>query len=311
MIFFVGLVAGGGATAAARVNGLVKRLRDAATNTKPDTPLRDIRTLRPNELADKNKPLVVLVHGLFSTDIGTFNELEKLLTERRVVVAGFPHDSIMTSIDDNGRELAQVLCALQLNEGFARLACHSRGGLVARSTAVWLARERSQSILGGCATFGTPHCGSPLAETPGGLMAAGVILTLTQKTRSSASLVDALSCYAHANNFPGIADCQPPRHDDTYISKLQKEEGLYPDAHMPMYVVGGKRQPVGLKEWIACRALDGLDHDFVVPTNSALPRLKLGKISRTVTCDHYSYFELSQREALTEVVDFLSKLPKR
>ena len=162
MIFFVGLVAGGGATPAARVNGLVKRLRNSATHTQVDSPLQDIKTLRSSDLSDK--PLVVLIHGLLSTDVGTFGQLETLLTEQNVQVAGFPHDSVMTSIDDNGRELAQVLCALKLKNGFARLACHSRGGLVARSAAAWLARGQSQSILGGCATFGTPHCGSPLAE---------------------------------------------------------------------------------------------------------------------------------------------------
>jgi hypothetical protein len=253
---------------------------------------------------------VILVHGLFSTDVGTFNELEKMLAERNVVLAGFPHDSIMTSVDDNGRELAQVLSGLELKRRSARFACHSRGGLVARSAAVWLARERQESILGGCATFGTPHSGSPIAETPGALMAAGVMLTLTQRTRSSASLVDALSCYAHANDFPGIADCQPPRHDQTYISKLQREEGLYPDAHMPMYLVGGNRQPRGLKEWIACRALDGLDHDFVVPTASALPRLRRGGNSKTVTCNHYNYFDSTERGTLTDVVKFLIARPE-
>jgi hypothetical protein len=42
-IFVVGLVAGGGATTAARVNGLVKRPRQGATHTQPNKPLQDIR----------------------------------------------------------------------------------------------------------------------------------------------------------------------------------------------------------------------------------------------------------------------------
>lgn len=76
-----------------------------------------------------------------------------------------------------------------------------------------------------------------------------------------------------------------------------------------MYLVGGKRQPQNLKEWIACRPLHGLDHDFVVPIEPALPRLRLGRKYRTVSCDHYSYFEPAERATLSSVVEFLTAQP--
>jgi hypothetical protein len=312
-IFCICLVAGGGATPGARARGHVSRLRDSARKRHPNSTLLDIGKITRDVVLEKK--LVVLIHGLFSTDVGTFGKLENLLaTKDDIVVAGFPHNSVMSGIEENGHELAAILCGFRVQPKSVRFACHSRGGLVARSAATQLAKQKpwlkgksASSILGGCAPFGTPHHGSPIAESPTELMVAGVLLTLRKNDASFASLLDVLSCYAFEEKFPGISDLRPPRHDQTYISKLRQEEGLYPDAHMPMYVVGGELKPTTWRERFASRPLDGLDHDFVVPTESALPRLGLlGAQRSTVNCDHFSYFKEAQQTTMEAAVAFLS-----
>jgi hypothetical protein len=83
-------VASGGTTTSARRAGMVQRLRETAIKTSPK--LQDIHSL----VAPPSRPLVVLIHGLFGTDVGTFRSLQPLLEEHFEVV-GFPHDTLYSA----------------------------------------------------------------------------------------------------------------------------------------------------------------------------------------------------------------------
>jgi hypothetical protein len=110
--FLAGLVLGGGIDAAARAPNLVDRARQRAIARLGDTAappsaapvfLPDLRHMSPPDVAGKT--LVVLIHGLCSTDVGTFGDFEThLRTLPNVFVAGFPHDSLTTPIRSNAKE---------------------------------------------------------------------------------------------------------------------------------------------------------------------------------------------------------------
>src|SRR5258708_4776981 len=160
--------------------------------------------LRLDNLSDfaEKKAVIVFLHGLLSTDCGTFDtlinawkrvqegdrhaiasskntlynvkEAEELLrkTLEDVLLVGWPHDTLQ-SIDDNGFDLFRLLECLAGNtrgpKPHLAFVCHSRGGLVARSAAVKLFQKDAawQKKVRGCVTFGTQHEGAMLAEMRG------------------------------------------------------------------------------------------------------------------------------------------------
>ena len=131
--------------------------------------LDDVSTLPWSEKskADKLKGVIIFVHGLLSTDLGTFDgfirrwqnpvppklpedfleknsslmwktELPKKAQwaiEEAVALVGWPHDTL-TSIDQNALDLARLIDERLSGFDFKiAFVCHSRGGLVARATA--------------------------------------------------------------------------------------------------------------------------------------------------------------------------------
>src|SRR5262249_33547454 len=91
--FAVCLLVGGGTSTSARRAEMIERLCRNALSRGAQA-LRDIRQgLKPTS---ENKPLVVLVHGLFATDVGTFKALETRLRafSGQFDLAGFPHDTL-------------------------------------------------------------------------------------------------------------------------------------------------------------------------------------------------------------------------
>ncbi len=160
------LVLGGGVTPEARRDSFVDRLRGAADEaTAYGFP-------RIDRLASKdvgNRGLVVLVHGLMGTDVGTFGALESALadehharrrrkSEGQFLVAGFPHDSVTTSIQNNAKALAAELA--RLGNPKTVLVCHSRGGLVGRAAGALPPELGLKPDIVAMATFGTPHRGA-------------------------------------------------------------------------------------------------------------------------------------------------------
>src|SRR5262249_17392710 len=155
-----------------------------------------LRSLSEISPAEVGASLVVLVHGLCSTDVGTFGDFETHLRSLPgVTVAGFPHDSLTTPIRLNARALAQQI--VKLGKPGLRLVCHSRGGLVARQTFVYLKDEPPPAAGGrwlhSCVTFGTPHLGTSVATSPQTLTGITMAALHVQRSPAAASLVDVLS----------------------------------------------------------------------------------------------------------------------
>jgi hypothetical protein len=191
-----------------------------------------------SKLAGKRGALIFL-HGLLSTDLGTFDAFikrwldpapvslppmltyagqafDKSLPEAgrqaiatSVALIGWPHDTLV-KINKNAEDLA-LLVDRDLGPLDCPIAfvCHSRGGLVARSVAeklfdknpTWLARIR-------CAlTFGTPHDGAEFAEHPD--TGTGAFLLAGCGTGSIAGVVDVLAYVRQRRTLEGILDLRP------------------------------------------------------------------------------------------------------
>ena len=139
------------------------------------------------------KGAMIFVHGLMSTDVGTFDGfLKKWLKptpemcpeelfpeqprlpldyqfpqeviqaiEQAVSLFGWPHDTL-TSIDQNAHDLARLV-DMHLGNLSCPIAfvCHSRGGLVARAAFEKLCAKDKiwENRVCLCVTFGTPHAG--------------------------------------------------------------------------------------------------------------------------------------------------------
>jgi pimeloyl-ACP methyl ester carboxylesterase len=303
-IWVVCLVAGGGTSTSARSTGMVERLRRA--QAPGADPLPDIR----GQIPGNGRPLAVLVHGLFATDVGTFKELQKGLAAVFDVV-GFPHDTLSQSIDFNAKELVEVLAALRWDKPVV-LVAHSRGGLVCRSAAQRLSKFPGHGInIAGCATFGTPHIGAELAENPGELVAA-IAFAKSAGDLSVAGVLDMLCCMSERDMPPGIADLRPGTTEERWLHKFTSQEGLLVDSNMPLFAVGGtfvpNRRLQHLAKWTVQRLIGQQDSDLVVSRRSSCPRVgKSNSMTRDVSCNHFGYFGPSEAKTHDAVIKWLSE----
>ena len=300
--FALCFMCGGGTSTTARRADMVDRLRKNALD-RVKAPLINISEYKP---PGNESPLVVLIHGLFATDVGTFGALQAKL-ERHFQLVGFPHDTLSQSIEANAFELARTLSTFGCRE--VRFVAHSRGGLVARRTAVLLTERFPQVVPKSCATFGTPHLGAELAENAGGLLASAAFLNASLGNRSVASVLDMLCCYAELGEIPGIRDLRPANTNETWLARLQKEEGLHADAKMELCVVGGATHPNGrmvrMAASIVRRLIGNKANDLVVAQASSIPPLSRSNSCFKVECNHFSYFSEDQGATLDKVVTFL------
>jgi hypothetical protein len=167
----------------------VDQLRSrAASRTPAPLPLDRLEELTPlgsKDTGERNR-YIILLHGLFSTDLGTFDGFLKAWDRKRdsvgtpgddncgnfvfggTGIAGWAHDTL-APISYNADQLARLIVDIfDLTEHQIVLVCHSRGGLLARATLqklIWRNKKwatRIQFIV----TFGTPHHGAELALNP-------------------------------------------------------------------------------------------------------------------------------------------------
>ena len=206
-------------------------------------PLIRLDCPKPLEFPPNPKGVVLFLHGLMSTDLGTFdglirrwlnpkpsilppalfaknpalqvltNELElpaKKAIEESVALVGWPHDTL-TSIDQNAHKLARLIDE-RLGQLPCKIAfvCHSRGGFVARATAVKLyEHDKSwEDRICLCITFGTPHAGVAWAEHPDRRLGAYVLSGLARK--ELASFIDMSAYLRQREHIEGIEDLRPP-----------------------------------------------------------------------------------------------------
>jgi pimeloyl-ACP methyl ester carboxylesterase/DNA-directed RNA polymerase subunit K/omega len=255
--------------------------------------------------------LVVFIHGLFSTDIGTFDAVidRVRFLAPSALLAGFSHNTL-TEIDNNALKLQRWLTKLlgfNSDDGsFKRrpavvFVCHSRGGLVARMTAARLFESNKawKTVVRGAVTFGTPHEGAALAEVPNEMAAAVAVLAVVDGTRTAVGLREILAYAASGGLFEGIEDLRPIEgagtSRDRFLKKLVDKETSA--GRLNILAFGGDAPKDSVVARIVGRALGGVQHDHVVERSSSIPKLfDTGSLVRTES-NHFGYFAATEENA--------------
>lgn len=295
-----------------RKANLVEALRDRATGTR----LPRLEAIKAADLSNKTA-VVLFLHGLMSTDVGTFDTFVDMVRNNAVhgnstLLVSWPHDTL-DPIALNAEVLSELIEERLGPSGLPILfVCHSRGGLVARRTAVELLeinRERWHPRLRGCVTFGTPHDGAELAENGDELIGKLILMRNVAKEAGFIPLIDALFAVKGRKSLDGITDLRPRSNGGSFLRKLKKAEGRLARKAgaqpLPLYAVGGNAKASGLAGVLSRRYFGGAANDLVVPFASATPAA--AEKTAEALCDHFGYFNANEmgRPAATDAIDFL------
>ena len=313
--FLVGLAPKAGTLASVTAEEMVSQLRNAAISHAKHSDLKRLQDLKPDE-ANAKAGVIILLHGLASTDVGTFDgfldlweepltspsrsPLDKAIRQALLLdylVVGWPHDTL-TSISTNADRLFEdILSKIKQDGPPIVLVCHSRGGLLARKLAVIMQKKGGSwpEKIKLCATFGTPHRGAELAEHPYRFM--GAFAGVMSQDKKMLSIFRLLSYYAQQKGFEGIEDLRPAEARGEFLRKLQEEERQLakPDElrKLKILAVGGTyRGPQ--RHWmkVMTRMLGTVEHDLVVRKKSSAP--EGFEIAGSPSCSHFEYFSASQ-----------------
>jgi pimeloyl-ACP methyl ester carboxylesterase len=295
--FAVSMFTARGVAPSQRAERILEDTRRRALERPDVEPLDRLDLQRRGAYNDKSA-VIVFLHGLLSTDVGLFDPLIRVMKANPdfsdCAFVGWPHDT-MTSIGANSTILRGLIDQIIGVDGPSVLfVAHSRGGLVARSTAVKLYDKSDgwMQLLRGCVTFGTPHAGCPLAEAPGDLLGKVICIQALRSTGSWLSLADALSYTHQSKDFRGIEDLRPITGGGDFIRDLLDAESRFAPNGMERLLdiaaVGGVTKGSGLPRILANRALGTSHHDLVVESKSSIPPLFLN--TYTTDCDHFGYF---------------------
>ena len=318
---------------------LVETLRDAARSHSRYPDLPRLESLDPKLLQEK-KGVIILLHGLFSTDLRTFDSLiqkwgreywddfEKIaleelwrqtfpdragaattayrlgfsqafksLIDNDYLITGWPHDTL-SSIDTNARDLFELIASkTQTKCPPLVFVCHSRGGLVARKTAV-LMQEKPifADKVKLCVTFGTPHKGADLASHPLKFVAAYV--AIMSATRTAFSVIRALAIYKHKLRFEGVEDLLPESVSNSFLSTLRDDERrLAPDGlrSLPILPIGSSYEgPLWFQRALITGLLNTHKHDLVVRALSSVPETYPD--GALTSCSHGEYFTSTEAD---------------
>lgn len=286
-------------------------------------PLSRLDRLGFDALKDKYA-VIVLLHGLLSTDLGSFDPLISKVRSNgylkdKVALVGWPHDTL-AGININAQELQRHINRV-LGTGRCRLAfvAHSRGGLLARATAARLYSEEAsiwRERLKCCVTFGTPHEGAVLAESPEKLL--GLVTVLLSTSSAGKGSLPYVLAYTAARESEGIKNQSPTRGQDEHDSFLyglldrEKEQvkGIR-ERLLEILAIGGKVEPDTVWwRWLADRALASTEHDLVVSIASSLPINFRDDFKLETNCNHFQYFDDGQMAIHDRVWTFLSECLK-
>jgi Putative serine esterase (DUF676) len=261
-------------SAEAAAHAFVENFRNERETSNPVPLIRLDQTTAP--LPPDLKGAMIFVHGLMSTDLGTFDGFLKkwlkpaptmcppeLFAQGRELILsdqlpqpaiqaikdavsflGWPHDTL-TSIDQNAHSLAQLIDMHLGNLSYPiAFVCHSRGGLVARAAFEKLCAKDKiwENRVCLCVTFGTPHAGIALAEHPDRQLGAYVLAGLTRK--HLATFVDMAAYLEQRGKVDGIDDLRPASAPNKpFLRELEALEWKSaPRGHkrrLPIYAVGG------------------------------------------------------------------------
>jgi hypothetical protein len=291
---------------------VVESLRD---NT-PGLRLPRLETVQPAHL-DGKTGVIVFLHGLMSTDVGTFDGFVRALKAADFgpsqLLVSWPHDTL-DPIEANADDLA-VLIEEKLGRSSLPVAfvCHSRGGLVARRTAVELLeidKGRWQSRLRGLVTFGTPHNGAELAENGDELLGKLLLLYTVGQRGGLIPLVDALWSVKDHRKLAGVRDLRPRSGGGDFLRSLRKAEGRIAKkagaVPLRLYAVGGNVKADGFGGWLSRRYFGGAAHDLIVTLASAT---SVADQRAETACDHFGYFTANEvaGDAALDAIDFLDQ----
>ncbi|MBI1882580.1 MAG: hypothetical protein HYR94_30770 [Chloroflexi bacterium] len=251
---------------------LVARLRDTALKAgkTPLLKLQEIDQWSDKELPGK-KTMVVFVHGLMSTDIGTFEGLVKKLQVKKeeggLVMAGFPHNTLV-GIDVNGAKLAEF---------FRKIT--EETSIEAR-----------------------------LASAPSELIAMCLTGMGMKYASGITAIADVLSFHSIHNAFPGVNDlCRPTLGtDDEFLTRLEGKE-RQGKRQFKILAVGSRHQEQGLSKWMYNSLHGNEEHDGIVELTSSLPLVWPKQLKISTNCDHFHYFEENE-PSLTPASNFLGNL---
>jgi pimeloyl-ACP methyl ester carboxylesterase len=229
-----------------------------------------------------------------------------------LLLVSWPHDTL-DPIDANAEDLS-VLIEEKLGRSSMPIAfvCHSRGGLVARRTAVELMeidKGRWQSRLRGLVTFGTPHNGAELAECGDELIGKLLLLYSVGQRGGLIPLVDALWSVKGHKTLAGVRDLRPRSGGGDFLRALRRAEGRIAKkagaVPLRLYAVGGNLKVDGFGGMLSRRYFGGAAHDLIVTLASATP-VTADQRAET-TCDHFGYFTANEvgGDAATDAIDFL------
>ena len=277
-----------------RQANLVEALRAHAAGMR----LPRLESIRSSDLQGKSG-VVIFLHGLIATDVGTFDAFVRRIQEspglsEALLLVSWPHDTV-DPIDLNAEQLSEVI-EDRLGPSSVPIAfvCHSRGGLVARRTAVELIEVNAQwqQRLRGCVTFGTPHEGAELAERGDELLGKVLLLLTVGQKAGYVPLVDALWTVRNRDKLPGIKDLRPRTNGGKFLrqlrraeSRLTKKAGGVP---IPLFAVGGNATVAGILGWASRRFFGNTPNDLVVTLPSTIPSTL--RSSAETNCDHFGYF---------------------
>jgi hypothetical protein len=316
-----------------RANHVIDALRTKQLERIPRVrSLERVDRATPADLAGKCG-VVLFLHGLLSTDLGTFDaSIDHLraegFREDEFLFAGWPHNTL-TQIAFNSNDLCAEIRRLwePYRSAAPRLAfvCHSRGGLLARHVAATLLREdyvRWSAIIKGCVTFGTPHIGTGLADAPDDLLALLIATGAWRGTGTLAALSDVLWIAKRNRTLEGVEDLRTMQgaRNEAGRAPFQREllelerfrvGGRLPYRWLEVLTVGAKIDPSATWFYdMASRALSGKANDVAVPLESSLPASTLGFTSAPESsCDHFSYFTADEvmKTHYGEVAAFLKR----
>ncbi len=269
------------------------------------------------------KGIIILLHGVFSTDVGTFEGFVDAWNDKLkdyvcksddFAILGWPHDTL-AGIDENAKELSGLVEKLKVCELPIAFVCHSRGGLVARRTIVYLKQQKYPIEKLAWLSFGTPHKGSEFAEC-GPEEFAGILYMFTALfmigEKSPIALFQVLRYYWGGGTFAGVENLRPPKNEysffglkkKNFIADLQNSEKVVyrklDHLKVKSYAVSGSWISSGKSnEKLFEYVLEHLDkiyfgdktkNDGIVSVESAKPDGYEGSDS-PLSCMHTEYFE--------------------
>jgi hypothetical protein len=240
--------------------------------------------------ASPETALVVVVHGTFSCAVQMAMRIREVRPDLHVT--RFEHDTFL-SIGENIKALNRELQRLAvMGQRKVLIIAHSRGGLVACQVAAHL-RSSQPAMKVKVWTFGTPHCGTPLASLSGNLaQGIGALYRLCARKRDGAfysTYAEGAASYLTAvGQLPRGISVMSEGSDFLDVHRLSAEGldlrtwGAQYDIAIDSGIGHGMLLSPAVSE-----VFDGRLNDLVVPTDSAI----LDHSASLQSCNHFQYFD--------------------